>query len=121
MQVSELARRTGCTPRMIRHYDEQGLLRGQRLANRYRDFPEEAVDDVLRIRTLIKAGLDTKTLRPLLGCFSTGNQPVLCPALTEQIRQTMAQLEEQERRLRRARKNLSGLLDTGISTSAITR
>lgn len=75
MLVGELARRTGCTPRMIRHYERHGLLAGRRLLNGYRDFPPEAVEQVRRIRTLLDAGMDVAAAQPLLGCVADDGPP----------------------------------------------
>ena len=44
MRVSELADRAGVTVRMIRHYENAGLLHAVRLPNGYRDFAPAAVD-----------------------------------------------------------------------------
>ncbi|NNG36546.1 MerR family transcriptional regulator [Nakamurella aerolata] len=69
MQVAELARRAGASPRSIRHYDRAQLLSSRRLANGYRVFDEAAVDEVRRLRSLLAAGLslaDISTIRPCL-------------------------------------------------------
>ena len=94
MLVGELARRTGCTPRMIRHYERHGLLAGRRLLNGYRDFPPEAVEQVRRIRTLLDAGMDVAAARPLLGC---GGEEI-------------AAIDEHQQRLARTRAALLALI-----------
>lgn len=110
MLVNELARRTGCTPRMIRHYEARGLVESERRANGYRTFAESAVDQVIRIRTLLDAGLTVEDARPLLHCFSENNRPVACPALAAQVHRAIEDLEQQEARLSRARVSLMALL-----------
>ena len=96
MLVNELARRTGCTPRMIRYLRDQGPGRvraaGQRVA-------ESAVDQVIRIRILLGAGLTVEDSRPLLHCFSESNRP----ALAAQVHRAIEDLDRQEARLSRAR------------------
>jgi DNA-binding transcriptional MerR regulator len=67
MKIGELARRTGVPPRMLRYYEEQGLLASERLPNGYRDYPETAVEVVDEVRRLISSGLSTRLIRLLLG------------------------------------------------------
>jgi DNA-binding transcriptional MerR regulator len=67
MKIGELARRTGVPPRMLRYYEEQGLLTPERRPNGYRDYPETAVEVVDEVRRLISSGLSTRLIRLLLG------------------------------------------------------
>jgi DNA-binding transcriptional MerR regulator len=67
MKIGELAQRTGVPARMLRYYEEQGLLASERLPNGYRDYPETAVDIVDEVRGLISSGLPTRLIRQLLG------------------------------------------------------
>ena len=60
MRIGELARRTGTTPRLLRYYEEQGLITSARGANGYRDFDEACVDRVRQIRGLLDSGLPTR-------------------------------------------------------------
>ncbi|NOK01502.1 MerR family DNA-binding transcriptional regulator [Myxococcus xanthus] len=46
MNIGELALRTGCSARSIRHYEKAGLLASRRRANGYRDFDAESVSRV---------------------------------------------------------------------------
>ena len=94
MLVGELARRTGCTPRMIRHYERHGLLAGRRLLNGYRDFPPEAVEQVRRIRTLLDAGMDVAAARPL----------------RRRVGEEIAAIDEHQQRLARTRAALLALI-----------
>ncbi|NSC23445.1 MerR family transcriptional regulator [Streptomyces albus subsp. chlorinus] len=68
MLIGELARRTGVSPRLLRYYEEQGLLETRRGPNGYRHYAPEAVETVRRIRTLLDAGLTTDVIRSLLPC-----------------------------------------------------
>ena len=60
MRIGTLADRTGTSPRMLRHYEEQGLLAPRRDPNGYRDFAEADVERVRRIRSLVGSGLPTR-------------------------------------------------------------
>ena len=60
MKIGILAELTGVSARMLRHYEDQGLLHPERLGNGYRDYPEASVMRVLQIRDLLTAGLSTQ-------------------------------------------------------------
>jgi len=57
MQIGQLATRTGATVRMLRYYEEQGLLEPRRTASGYRIYAESDVDRVARIRCMLSAAL----------------------------------------------------------------
>ncbi|MFC9973176.1 MerR family transcriptional regulator [Spirillospora sp. NPDC127200] len=68
MRIGELAARTGVSRRLLRYYEEQGLLHSERAANGYRDYGEDALLRVRQIRALLEAGLTTATIRVMLPC-----------------------------------------------------
>lgn len=57
MQIGELSARTGASVRMLRYYEEQGLLEPHRTASGYRIYAETDVDRVARIRCMLSAAL----------------------------------------------------------------
>jgi DNA-binding transcriptional MerR regulator len=70
VQIGELSARTGATGRMLRYYEEQGLLEPRRTASGYRVYSES---DVLRVRYIrcmlssaLPAGVVAQALRFLL-------------------------------------------------------
>ncbi|MHA6669620.1 MerR family DNA-binding transcriptional regulator [Homoserinimonas sp. A447] len=67
MRIGELSRRTGVPTRMLRYYEEQGLLTSERSPNGYREYPETAAEGVDLVRGLISSGLPTKLIRLLIG------------------------------------------------------
>ncbi|MET9670981.1 MerR family transcriptional regulator [Streptomyces sp. NPDC006475] len=69
MRIGELSERTGVTRRMLRYYEEQGLIASQRCSNGYRDYEEPCVDRVQQVRGLLDAGLPTQTIRRILPCL----------------------------------------------------
>ncbi|CAL9465727.1 MerR family transcriptional regulator [Streptomyces sp. enrichment culture] len=69
MRIGELARRTGVSERSLRYYETQGLLRSDRTPGGHRDYPEAAVDRVIRIQELYAAGLHSDKIRQLLPCM----------------------------------------------------
>ncbi|WP_084529654.1 MerR family transcriptional regulator [Nocardia crassostreae] len=75
MLIGELSHRTGVPTRLLRYYEEQGLLVPQRDSNGYRTYADDAPATVTRIRDLLEAGLPTRAIRQLLPCATdTGYQ-----------------------------------------------
>lgn len=78
MRIGELASRTGVPARLLRYYEEQGLLAPGRTANGYRDYPEPLVERVGQIRGLLDAGLPTRIIQQILPCLDDP-QAILYP------------------------------------------
>ena len=66
MRIGELAERTGVAPRLIRYYEQQGLLSSDRAENGYRCYGEDHVAEVRRIAGLIRSGIPTRLVKALL-------------------------------------------------------
>jgi len=62
-------RRTGVSERSLRYYEQQGLLAADRTDGGHRDYPDQAVDRVIRIQELFAAGLHSKKIAQLLPCM----------------------------------------------------
>ena len=91
MRIGELARRTGVSERSLRYYEQQGLLTADRTPGGQRDYPEQAVDRVIRIQELFAAGLHSKKIARLLPCMRDSDggpsrtaTPVLVSELVEE-------------------------------------
>ncbi|MGW1229208.1 MerR family transcriptional regulator [Streptomyces sp. NPDC001478] len=69
MRIGELAARTGVGERSLRYYEEQGLLAADRTPGGHRDYPERAVDRVIRIQELYAAGLHSAKIARILPCM----------------------------------------------------
>ena len=61
MKIGDLARRTGSTTRQLRYYEEQGLLEPDRSGNNYRDYGDEAIEQVRQIKILVGAGRSARS------------------------------------------------------------
>ncbi|GCD43401.1 MerR family transcriptional regulator [Streptomyces paromomycinus] len=79
MRMGEFSRRTGVSQRLLRYYEEQGLLKPSRRASGYREFAEEDIATVRGIRMLLGAGLGTTTIAELMPCMIDDGQ-ILAPA-----------------------------------------
>jgi len=107
MRIGELSRRTGVNERLLRYYEDQGLLHPSRLSSGYRIYAESDVETVRRIRSLLTAGLSTSVIAGVLPCVSTdgGFLAPTCPQtraeLTAECQRISAAIEEleQSRRL----------------------
>lgn len=95
MRIGELAERTETSPRLLRYYEEQGLLRVGRTANGYRDYDERLVEQVLHIRGLLEAGLPTRLIKQILPCLDDPTDIHFADADPE----ILATLEQQRDRL----------------------
>lgn len=69
MRIGELARKTGVPARMLRYYEEQGLISPQRLQNGYRVYDDYLVDRVRKIRGLVDSGIPTRIVADILPCL----------------------------------------------------
>lgn len=69
MRIGELAQRTGASRRLLRYYEEQGLIVPDRSDNGYRDHDPRYVDRVQQIRGLLGAGLTTRIIKQILPCL----------------------------------------------------
>ncbi|MET2715234.1 MerR family transcriptional regulator [Streptomyces harbinensis] len=102
MLIGELSRRTGVPARLLRYYEQRGLLTSERDPNNYRQYAADAPRTVARIREMLAAGLPTEAIRALLPCADgadAGADP--CPevlrtlaAELDRLESTMAALNE---------------------------
>jgi DNA-binding transcriptional MerR regulator len=69
MRIGALSQKTGVSVRLLRYYEEQGLLKPSRRPSGYREYVETDVETVRGIRTLLAAGLSTATIAELLPCM----------------------------------------------------
>jgi DNA-binding transcriptional MerR regulator len=75
MRIGELSRRTEVPVRMLRYYEQQGLLSPERADNGYRSYTEADVERAMLVRSLIRSGMPTKLIVPLLQRPEPGSPP----------------------------------------------
>ncbi|WP_101253931.1 MerR family transcriptional regulator [Streptomyces barkulensis] len=95
MRIGELAERTGTPRRMLRYYEEQGLLVPDRSPNGYREYCERSVDRVLQIRGLLDSGLPTRVIKQILPCLKQPRSIHVAGATPE----TITTLERERERM----------------------
>ena len=69
MRIGDLSHRTGVSPRMLRYYEEQGLITARRLDNGFREYDDYLVDRVHKIRGLLDSGIPTRIIANILPCL----------------------------------------------------
>lgn len=62
MRIGDLSRQTGLSSRMLRYYEQEGLLHPTRGANGYREYTEDDVDRAKWIRDLVTSGVPTRLI-----------------------------------------------------------
>jgi DNA-binding transcriptional MerR regulator len=80
MRIGELSQRTEVPTRMLRYYEEQGLLEPQRDPSGYRSYAATDTYRALQIRGLLAAGLTTEIIRDILPCLDDPEDNALTPA-----------------------------------------
>ncbi|MGX9228368.1 MerR family transcriptional regulator [Streptomyces albus] len=111
MLIGELSRRTGVSTRLLRYYEEQGLLTPGRGANGYRHYGEDAVLTVQRIRVLLGAGLTTEVIRTVLPCVrGTGTGFEWCTEVRTVLEGELASMGARIDALRRNRDAVAAYL-----------
>ncbi|AMB60085.1 MerR family transcriptional regulator [Microterricola viridarii] len=95
MRIGELSSRTAVPARLLRYYEEQGLLSPERGYNGYREYPEAAVERVEQIRGLIDSGIPTRIIRQLLPCLSTGASSIFIEKLDPDVVESLAEQQQQ--------------------------
>jgi DNA-binding transcriptional MerR regulator len=100
VRIGELAARTGVPTRLLRYYEEQGLLTPERAANGYRDYAESLVDRVLQIRDLLDSGLPTRIIRQIIPCLDGPRAIHFADATPEMIATLEREHEQMDRRIR---------------------
>ena len=111
VRIGELAERTGVSTRLLRYYEEQGLLTASRDHNGYRAYTGDAVVRVRQIRRLLEAGLNTGVIASALQCAS-GEEARLdvCPELSWLLRRELTAMDDRIGVLQRRRNALAGYL-----------
>lgn len=95
MRIGELAKRTNVSTRLLRYYEEQGLLTSCRAANGYRQYATSAIDRVLQIRDLLDSGLPTRIIKQIIPCIGEPRAILFADATPELI----ATLEQERERI----------------------
>ncbi|MBE7956385.1 MerR family transcriptional regulator [Microbacterium sp. R1] len=77
LRIGEVAALVGVTPRVLRAYEEQGLLDAERGSNGYRVYRPTGITRAANIKALIDVGLTSEDIRSYLeaGCLDVPRAP----------------------------------------------
>ncbi|KZM75001.1 MerR family transcriptional regulator [Nocardia terpenica] len=95
VRIGELSRITGASPRMLRHYENAGVLVPGRDANGYRHYRAEDIETVEDIRCLLASGLSLSEAHTMLHIVCGAPQT----ATDHDRAAVLAQLDERTRQL----------------------
>ncbi|WP_458040653.1 MULTISPECIES: MerR family transcriptional regulator [Bacteria] len=97
MKIGELSAQTGIPSRMLRYYEQQGLLEAGRSHNGYRAYDDADVQRAIRVRGLVQAGLSTRMARVVLDIerqCELDSPPECSLALAEELAGELEVLED---------------------------
>lgn len=123
MRIGDLSRRTGVAPRLLRYYEQQGLITAGRAENGYREYAEEDVEQVTRVAGLVRAGVPTRLVRAILDLESLRCTELVETCTRDVAEQLAAELSEIEGRiacLTRSRDTIRGFLARTEHSSVLT-
>jgi DNA-binding transcriptional MerR regulator len=115
MRIGDLAHETGISRRLLRYYEEEGLLRPARLDNGYREYAEADIVTVRHIRAMLAAGLSTTVIAKVVHCVHDNDElrvPSGCPTFIAELRRERAHITETITQLQNSRRMLDAILDT---------
>lgn len=114
MRIGELSERTSTPRRLLRYYEEQGLIAADRSPNGYREYDERFVDRITQIRGLLDAGLPTRIIKQILPCLDKPRVihfPDATPEMLATLRRERDRMTERIECLTRNRDAMEEYLD----------
>ncbi|MFF5933890.1 MerR family transcriptional regulator [Streptomyces sp. NPDC012508] len=126
MRIGELSQRTDTPRRLLRYYEEQGLIVAARAPNGYRAYDESNVDRVLQIRGLLDAGLPTRIIKQILPCLDKPRAihfPDATPEMLATLEDERDRMTDRIRCLTRNRDAVAAYLDAvreKLATGSVT-
>lgn len=113
MKIGELSDRTGVATRLLRYYEEQGLLAPSRAGNTYREYGEADVELARRVALMVRSGVPTRLIKVLLDLEETERRDVdeACPIeVAELLATELAELDARIACLTRSRTTIQEYL-----------
>jgi DNA-binding transcriptional MerR regulator len=114
MLIGEICRRTGCTPRTIRHYEAEGLLAPvSTTAGGRKLYGEETLSVINAAQVLKRIGYSLRDIRSILSLVKSENTKDR--KLTRKLRKTLSssisQIQSEIEILASAQRKITGLLE----------
>ena len=119
MRISQISERTGIPARLLRYYEDQGLLAPARNASGYRDYDDRDVEVARRVRLLLDAGLSTATIRTVAPCLieRAGRLAPLCAEIIDDLKREQARIEASIMTLAASRDAIGAVIAAGQDTA----
>ncbi len=112
MQIGQLAKKTGISIRMLRYYEDQGLIIPMRSESGYRIYNTKDEERVRRIRILTKAGLNLQAISLLLPCISVEQLDVdPCEQVIDSLKNELDNINKKIENLQISQQYLSDYLN----------
>lgn len=92
MQIKEAASELKLTPRILRHYEQAGLLEPSRDANGYRSYSPADLRKAGRIRDMIATGFSTREVLAMAPCL-TDEGAGACEAGLTDLQHKLSQID----------------------------
>lgn len=114
MNLAKVAALTQISPRMLRYYEELGLIHPLRTANHYRFYSQKDIEDIHKIKVLNDAGMHLKDIKLLLPCFDLGEEKfTLCPIAKHALNMELKNISEKISKLKKSEDLLKSFLIKG--------
>lgn len=114
MNLAKVAALTQISPRMLRYYEELGLIHPLRTANHYRFYSQKDIEDIHKIKVLNDAGMHLKDIKLLLPCFDLGEEKfTLCPIAKHTLNIELKNISEKISKLKQSEDLLKSFLIMG--------
>ena len=109
LTLRDMTQASGCTPRTVRYYERQGLLRAARSAGGHRLFARAELERLQFIISLREAGWSLEEVEALLSVRdAAGDDQGACARLDAMLADHVARLEKKIEVLTRLRDDLTG-------------
>lgn len=113
MRIGAVARATGVSHRLLRYYEERGLLQPARSPSGYREYAPADVAAVRNIRTLLAAGLSLRVIADVLPCICEHSERIVptCPEFVAHVRDEQDRIRAAMGELKNSQRLLDLVLD----------
>lgn len=120
VKISELARKTKVSARMLRYYEDKGLIAPHRLDNGYRFYDDDLVERVEKIRCYADAGVPLNEITVILSPEQYSGQlqtPELPDGYAEMLLRERERMKDQALSLQQSIKSMTKLIEAlGITS-----
>jgi DNA-binding transcriptional MerR regulator len=111
VRIGELAQKTKIPARMLRYYEEQGLIAPRRLENGYRDYDDALVARAEKVRCFVDAGVPLRAIDSILSSMEDPGEPVAPERTAEFGAMLIRERDRMVERLDSLERNIASLTD----------